>query len=156
MAENNITFNDRKINKSIFYRTKRLFNMDDIDVNKILISKKEPYGKKSLFKYIIGYDNYDYIGPLCIVLPQMIRCVKCFDDIKRMSFRVTNNKLLKSYIKIWERVSNLMNIEFDSEPVYGDNNKYIKTKTKSYEDKVNTNFQGIGCLKKMLHTITCH
>ena len=38
MAENNITFNDRKINKSIFYRTKRL---EDIDVNGILISKKE-------------------------------------------------------------------------------------------------------------------
>ena len=36
----------------------------------------------------------------------------------------------------------LMNIEFDSEPVYGDNDKYIKTKTKSYGDKVNTNFQG--------------
>ena len=34
-----------------------------------------------------------------------------------------------------------MNIEFDSEPVYGDNNKYIKTK-KIYEDRVNTNFQG--------------
>ena len=35
-----------------------------------------------------------------------------------------------------------MNIDFDSEPVYGDNNKYIKTKIKSYGDKVNTNFQG--------------
>ena len=35
-----------------------------------------------------------------------------------------------------------MNIEFDSEPVYGDNDKYIKAKTKSYEDKVNRNFQG--------------
>ena len=34
-----------------------------------------------------------------------------------------------------------MNIEFDSEPVYDDNDKYIKTKIKSYEDKVNTNFQ---------------
>ena len=40
MAENSITFNDRRINKCIFYRTKRLFNMDDIHVNKILISKK--------------------------------------------------------------------------------------------------------------------
>ena len=47
MAENNINFNDRKINKSNFYRTKILFDMDDIDVNKILISKKEPYGKKN-------------------------------------------------------------------------------------------------------------
>ena len=35
-----------------------------------------------------------------------------------------------------------MNIEFDSEPVYGDIAKYIKTKIKMYEDKVNTNFQG--------------
>ena len=34
-----------------------------------------------------------------------------------------------------------MNVEFDSEPVYGDNNKYIKAKIKMYDDKVNTNFQ---------------
>ena len=35
-----------------------------------------------------------------------------------------------------------MNIGFDSEPVYGDNDKCIKAKIKSYEDKINTNFQG--------------
>ena len=34
-----------------------------------------------------------------------------------------------------------MNIEFDSEPVYGDNDKYIKTKIKLHGDKVNANFQ---------------
>ena len=34
-----------------------------------------------------------------------------------------------------------MNIEFVSEPVYGDNDKYIKTKIKMHEDRVNTNFQ---------------
>ena len=33
-------------------------------------------------------------------------------------------------------------MEFDSEPVYGDNDKYIKTKIKMYENRVNTNFQG--------------
>ena len=33
-----------------------------------------------------------------------------------------------------------MIIKFDGEPVYGDNDKHIKTKTKSYGDKVNTNF----------------
>ena len=43
---------------------------------------------------------------------------------------------------MWERVSSLMNIIFDSEPVYGDNDKYIKTKIKSSEDRVNINFQG--------------
>ena len=40
------------------------------------------------------------------------------------------------------KISNLMNIEIDSEPVYGDNDKYIKIKIKMYEDRVNTNFQG--------------
>ena len=35
-----------------------------------------------------------------------------------------------------------MNIEFDSEPVYSDDDKYIKAKIKMYEDRVNTNFQG--------------
>ena len=35
-----------------------------------------------------------------------------------------------------------MNIEFDSQPVYGDGDKYIKTKIKMYGNRVNTNFQG--------------
>ena len=39
------------------------------------------------------------------------------------------------------KISSLMNIEFDSEPVYGDSDKYIKTKIKSYGDKLNTNFE---------------
>ena len=37
-----------------------------------------------------------------------------------MYLKVTDKKLLKKYTKIWEKVSSLMNIEFDSEPVYGD------------------------------------
>ena len=59
-----------------------------------------------------------------------------------MSFKVIDKKLLKKYTKIWERINSLMNTEFDTESVYGDNDKYIKTKIKSYGDKVNTNFQG--------------
>ena len=71
----------------------------------------------------------------------MIGYVKHFDSNKTMSFKVSDNKLLKKCNKIWEKISNLMNIEFDSGPVYGDNVKYIKTK-KKYEDRVNTCFQG--------------
>ena len=72
----------------------------------------------------------------------MIGYVKCFDGIKTMYFKVSDNKLLKKYKKIWEKISSVMNIELDSEPVCGDNDKYIKTKIKSYGDKINTNFQG--------------
>ena len=68
--------------------------------------------------------------------------VKHSDSNKTMSFKVSDNKILKKYNKIWGKISNLMNIELDSETVYGDNDKYIKTKIKMYENRVNTNFQG--------------
>ena len=48
----------------------------------------------------------------------------------------------KRYKKIWEKAGNLLNIEFDSEPLYGDLDKYIKTKVKAHGDRVNTIFQG--------------
>ena len=70
----------------------------------------------------------------------MIGYVKDFDSSKTMSFKVIDNKLLKKYTEIW--FSSLMNIEFDTETVYGDNDEYIKTIIKSYGDKINTNFQG--------------
>ena len=73
-----------------------------------------------------------------------------------MSLKVNDNRLLKKYTKIWGKVNIVMNIEFDSEPVYGDNDKYIKAKIKSYEDKANTNFQGKKYQKKMHHISVCH
>ena len=35
----------------------------------------------------------------------------------------------------------MITINFDSEPIYGDDDKYKKTKIMSYGDQVNTNFQ---------------
>ena len=46
MNEKSINFDDKKINKSNFYKNKKLFNIHDLDVNKILVSKKESYGTK--------------------------------------------------------------------------------------------------------------
>ena len=74
----------------------------------------------------------------------MIGYAKCFDKNQSdvMSFKVINKEVLKKYTKIWEKISSLTGKEFDSEPVSGDNNKYINTKIKSYGDKINANFQG--------------
>ena len=123
MSGKNIIFNDKKTNKSNFYKNKKLFKTDDIDINKILVSKKESDGRKSSFKYFIGYCDKDDIRPLRVKLPQMIGYAKYCEYNKTMSFKAIVKKLLKKYTKIWERVSSLMNIEFDSEPVYGDNDK---------------------------------
>ena len=41
MSGKSINFNDKKIKKSDFYKNKKIKSMDNIDVNKILVSKKE-------------------------------------------------------------------------------------------------------------------
>ena len=151
-SRKNITFDDKKINKSNFYKNKKLFNIYDIDVAKILTSKRESSGKISCN----GYNDDDFVRPLYIKLPQMIGYVKHFDSDKTMYFKVNDHRLLKKYSKIWGKISSLMNIEFDSEPAYGDNDKYTKAKTKSYRDKVNTNFQDKKYQKKMDYIGVCH
>ena len=103
------SINFKKINKSNFYKNKKLFNIHDLDANKILVSKKESHGIKNSLKYFIGYNDDNVIRPSCIKLPQMIGYVKNFDSNKTMSFKVGYNKLLKKYNKMWEKVSNLMN-----------------------------------------------
>ena len=67
--------------------------------------------------------------------------VKKFAENVTMSFRVNSKQLLKNYNKIWEKVEMLLKIDFESKPVYGDNDKYIKTKIKIYAGSMITNFQ---------------
>ena len=69
MSGKNINFDDKQIKKSTFYKNKKIYSTDDIDVNNILVSKKEPYGNKNSFKYFIGYNDNDIVRPLCIRLP---------------------------------------------------------------------------------------
>ena len=71
MSVKNINFEGKKIKKSDFYKNKKITKIDDIDVNKILVSKKESYGTKNSLKYFIGYNDNDVIRPLCIRLLQM-------------------------------------------------------------------------------------
>ena len=61
---------------------------------------------------------------------------KEFDDNVTMSFIVRDKQLLKNYIKIWDKIEKLMKINFESNPVYGNDVKYIKTKIKIYAGSV--------------------
>ena len=101
MSGKNINFNDKKIRKSHFYKNKKLNRIDDIDVNKILVSKKEPYGTKNSLKYFIGYnDDDDIIRPLCIRLLKITGYTRKFDENATMSFEVNDKQFLKNYNKI--------------------------------------------------------
>ena len=85
-----------KYQKSTFYKNKTINSIENIDVNNILVSKKEPYGNKNSVKYFIGYNDNDIIRPLCIRLPQMTGYARKFDENATLSFIVKNKQLLKN------------------------------------------------------------
>ena len=95
MIKGIINFNDKKVNKKVFYKNNKQYDVYDIDTEKILISKKESYGKKGSIKYFVGYNDEDVIRPLCVKFPQMVGHVKNFDGNKRMSFRVNDKKMFR-------------------------------------------------------------
>ena len=125
IEQKNINFDDKKIKNTEFYKNKEVFQIDDIDVNKILFSKKEPYGKNNSLIYFIGYNDIDVIRQLCLRLPQMTVYAEKFDENATMPFRVNNKQLLKNNNKIWEKVEKLLRIDLESKSVYGDDDKYI-------------------------------
>ena len=94
----------KKSSKVPFIKTKKVFNIHDLDVNKILVSKKESHGARSSLKYLFGYND-DIIRPLRIKLPLMIGYVKNIDDNKTMSFKVDDNKLFKSAKKYGKKLA---------------------------------------------------
>ena len=63
-----------------------------------------------------------------------------FDENVTISFTIKDKKLLKKYSKIWETIEGLIKINFESKPVYGDDDKYLKTKIKTYAGSIITNF----------------
>ena len=61
----------------------------------------------------------------------MTRHAKKFEFNLTMSFKISNKQLLRKYNRIWKKVEKSLKIEFNSRPVYGDDEKYIKTKIKT-------------------------
>ena len=122
-----MSFGEKKMKKQNkkkdLCKNKKLPKIDYINVNKILLSKKEP-SFKNFLKHIGNNDS----RPLCIWLLQITGFTKYFKDSKVTSFRIIDKNLLKDYTKIWEKTSSLLNEEFDNEPVYDNSDKCIKIK----------------------------
>ena len=79
MSENSINFGNKKNLKSDFYnKNKEIFNINNIDVNKMFIFKKEKHGKYNLFKYFIEYNDNDVIKPLYLEHSQMTSYINKF------------------------------------------------------------------------------
>ena len=80
MKGKSINFNNKNITKSDFYNKNiKTFNIDDTDVNKILVFKKEQYGKYSSFKYFIEYNDNAVIRPQYLFISQTTGYINKFE-----------------------------------------------------------------------------
>ena len=150
-------------------KNKKISNIDDIDVNKILVCRKETYGKYNYLKNFIGYNDNDVIRPLCSRLSKMTGFINKFKENKKtsgyprkskenttMSLTVNDEQLFKKYNKIWKKVEKLMISDFESKPFYGnedddddyDDDKYVKTKVRIYGYSIIGDFLNKKVLKE--------
>ena len=78
-------FDKQCINKNEFHKNKKPISIDKVEIRRIVLSKKDSYGKKGSFIYFIEFINETNAFP--VNLPQMNRYVKIVDsNNKPMNF----------------------------------------------------------------------
>ena len=93
MNEKTLKFNNIKVNKKEFHKSKQAINLDSVTVDKIVVSDKFKHSEDG-YKYYIGYQEDEIVRPLCIILPQMNGSIKYFENgRKNMSFLIKNDEV---------------------------------------------------------------
>ena len=93
------------------------------------------------------------MSPLCIILPQMDGYITYFENAgKNMSFKIEDDEVYIKYNQIWNKIKELLRVKFYNEPIYED--KYFKTKVKTFSSVINTLFSGDQILKERVR-YTC-
>ena len=77
MAEQTLKFDNIRVNKKGFYKSKQPIDLMSVNVDQIVVSDKFKHNKEG-FKYFIGYQKNEIVKPLCIILPQMNGYIKYF------------------------------------------------------------------------------
>ena len=100
--------------------------------------------KQTNSKYLIGYLGKT-MRPLVLKIPKMSEYVAMYKvkegNNKLMSFCIDDEKLLEMYKAVQTKIEDFKNIKLNALPVYDD--RYIKTKIRTFDDKVYTNFCGL-------------
>ena len=118
MSKKAIKFNNIRVKKKEFHKSKQAINLDLRSVDQIAVSDKFRRNDDD-FKYFIGYKESEIVKPSCIILPQMSGYIKYFENSgKNMSFVIKDDNVLDKYNLIWEKIKNTLNIKFRSMPIY--------------------------------------
>ena len=114
-----LTFGDIDIEKKNFYCHTGPIFLNDLDIEKLLVSNKISFGEKN-YKYFIGYlHNNNKVKPLHIMLSKTSGYVKRYEvQTKWMYFLIGGDSLLRKYNTTWNKVSADIKKEFDNKTVY--------------------------------------
>ena len=85
MEKTVIKFGDTEIEKHKFHQRKQPILINNVDINKTLVSNKVSFHKKG-FKYLIRYNDAKKIRPLCIFLSKLSAHRREFDGTKFISY----------------------------------------------------------------------
>ena len=152
MSEKTLKFDNIRVNKKEFHKSKQPIDLESVNVDQIALSDQFKHSDDG-FKYFIGYKEGKIVKPLCIILPQMTGYIKYFENGgKNMSFVIKDDDVLDKYNEIWDKIKETLSIKFHSMPVYDE--KYIKAKVREFNGVIKTNFLGDEVPKENKH-YTC-
>ena len=78
MSKKTLKFNNIKVNKKEFHKSKQVIDLDSVTTDKIVVSNKFKHSES--YKYFIGYKEDEIVKPLRIILPQMNGYIKYFEN----------------------------------------------------------------------------
>ena len=152
MSEKTLKFNNIRLNKKEFHKSKEPIDLMSVIVDQIVVSDKFKHQREG-FKYFIGYQVSGMVKPLCIILPQMSGYIKFFENGgKSMSFLIKDDEVWKNYEQICDVIKNKVGIKVHSEPIY--EQKYVKAKVREFDGVIKTNSLGNNMLKENMY-YTC-
>ena len=152
MNEKTQKFNNIRLNKKEFHKSKKPIDLLSVNVDQIVESDKFKHNNKG-FKYFIGYQEGKIVKPLYIILPQMSRYIKYFENGgKNMSFLIKDDEVWDKQDKICDAIKNKLGIKFHSKAVY--EYRYLKAKVREFDGAIKTNFLGNDMPKENMY-YTC-
>ena len=100
MTEKTLKFNNTRVNKKRFHKSKQPIDLMSVNTEQIVTSDKFRHSGEG-FKYFIGYQEDEIANPLYIILPQMSGHIKYFENGgKSISFMIKDDNVLDKYNKI--------------------------------------------------------
>ena len=93
MSEKTLKFNNIRLNKKEFHKSKEPIDLLSVNIDQIVVSYKFKHNNEG-FKYFIGYQEGEIVKPSCIILPQMSGYIKYFENGgKNMSLLIKDDEV---------------------------------------------------------------